>query len=349
MQTNNRSQFPPEFITECILKLEDGIKEKENIFNLLKIQSTVETSTRYVFTGVDPNRKNFKKDVAKVWIEEEKLEKGLRKTTSNKKLHSLISKIKSLDKDVNELVLNAPRTANELIETYFKKHYLPTKNVQSHEEATTIIKKHFIRDVPENVIRTILNITEEEKAVLMDEHYKKEISSYQGYTQSLPPHREEYISDEEFQVLQKRIWWCAWNKTVRKKQSMQSVFKNYLKRKKLKMVNKELGKTDSFRQFTKDLNLEDIQEETEDYNFRDFLIQNQLKIIPKDVRGYDVEPDIDYKSLYQDEIKALEAKSWKDVFEGMDTYENTYMPDDLVEMYMKKFNPELYFKSKIKY
>ena len=42
-------------------------------------------------------------------------EKGISQTTSNKKLHSLISKIKSLDSDVNELILNAKVTDS----TYF--------------------------------------------------------------------------------------------------------------------------------------------------------------------------------------------------------------------------------------
>jgi len=167
-----QTQYVPEFINECILKLEDGINEKERIFDLLGIKPIAkdisDTNGQYIHLGVHFNRKKYKN--RNVWLEKKELEKGLKKH----QFYTFKSKLKDLDGDIDNLVTNHKRTAIEIVEKYYKKHYIAQDAKQAnHRESVNIIKEHFCRDIPKQALNTILNITEEAKAVLMDRYYGK--------------------------------------------------------------------------------------------------------------------------------------------------------------------------------
>ncbi len=120
-----QTQYVPEFINECILKLEDGINEKERIFDLLGIKPIAkdisDTNGQYIHLGVHFNRKKYKN--RNVWLEKKELEKGLKKH----QFYTFKSKLKDLDGDIDNLVTNQKTVKKEKWSTYLKKFFKKNK------------------------------------------------------------------------------------------------------------------------------------------------------------------------------------------------------------------------------
>jgi len=104
--------------------------------------------------------------------------------------------------------------------------------------------------------------------------------------------------------LQKKIFWVTHKKTV-KKEKWSTYLKKFFKKNKLTIRKKT--NSDGLIMY--------------DYN--------------------SIEPNIDYKALYRNEVNQLPEYDWSDV--NIDNYNNTYLSDGMFERYMKKFNPEVYF------
>lgn len=182
-------QVLPEVLEDSIPKLLDGMEEKENLFSLLKIESTKnDEKSRWILAGKSEEGKN-------IWAEKENIENIPYISLEKKRL---VNFIRYLDGDIEELISRYPRTANELVEQYCKEKYIVKNNNLDKRE---ILRKHFQRDVEPIVLKELVRDTQEARDLVIDRHYKAKLS--ENYETQKAPWREEYIREEDAVMIRK--------------------------------------------------------------------------------------------------------------------------------------------------
>lgn len=181
-------QVLPEVLEDSIPKLIDGMEEKENLFSLLKIESTKsDEKSRWILAG--------KSEGKNIWAEKENIENIPYISLEKKRL---VNFIRYLDGDIEELISRYPRTANELVEQYCKEKYIVKNNNLDKRE---ILRKHFQRDVEPIVLKELIRDTQEARDLVIDRHYKAKLS--ESYETQKAPWREEYIREEDAVMIRK--------------------------------------------------------------------------------------------------------------------------------------------------
>jgi len=178
-------QVLPEILEDSIPKLLAGMEEKENLFRILKIESTEnDEKSRWILAGKSEEGK-------KIWAEKEDIDNIPNIPLEKKRL---VNFIRYLDGDIEELIAKYPRTASELVEQYCKEKYIVKNN---NLDKRAILRKHFHRDVEPIVLTEIVRDIQEARDLAIDRHYKKKLSeSYEVKTKKAP-WREEYVSEED--------------------------------------------------------------------------------------------------------------------------------------------------------
>ncbi|MGL6107534.1 hypothetical protein [Romboutsia sp.] len=176
-------QVLPEVLEDSIPRLIEGMEEKENLFRLLKIESTEnDEKSRWILAGKSEEGKN-------VWAEKQNIDNTL---PLEKK--RLVNFIRYLDGDIEELIAKYPRTASELVEQYCKEKYIVKNNNLDKRE---ILRKHFHRDVAPIVLTEIVRDVQEARDLVIDRHYKEKLSESYEVKIKKAPWREEYIREED--------------------------------------------------------------------------------------------------------------------------------------------------------
>lgn len=194
-------QVLPEVLEDSIPKLIDGMEEKENLFSLLKIESTKsDEKSRWILAGKSEEGKN-------IWAEKENIENIPYISLEKKRL---VNFIRYLDGDIEELISRYPRTANELVEQYCKEKYIVKNNNLDKRE---ILRKHFQRDVEPIVLKELIRDTQEARDLVIDRHYKAKLS--ESYETQKAPWREEYIREEDALEIREMTERIAFNWTYK--------------------------------------------------------------------------------------------------------------------------------------
>lgn len=178
-------QVLPEILEDSIPKLLAGMEEKENLFRILKIESTEnDEKSTWILAGKSEEGKN-------IWAEKEDIDNIPYIPLEKKRL---VNFIRYLDGDIEELIAKYPRTASELVEQYCKEKYIVKNN---NLDKRAILRKHFHRDVEPIVLTEIVRDIQEARDLAIDRHYKKKLSeSYEVKTKKAP-WREEDVREED--------------------------------------------------------------------------------------------------------------------------------------------------------
>jgi hypothetical protein len=299
-------QVLPEILEDSIPKLLEGMEEKENLFRILKIESTEDDKkSRWILAGKSEEGKN-------IWAEKEDID-NIRNIPLEKK--RLVNFIRYLDGDIEELIAKYPRTASELVEQYCKEKYIVKNN---NLDKRAILRKHFHRDVEPIVLTEIVRDIQEARDLVIDRYYKAKLSeNYEVKTEKAvktnkAPWREEYISQEDALRIRKMTERIAFKLTYKSSDKIKNKAKwNY----NMKTALSKNG----------------------------FRIKKVLNLKGFPIYDYDsIEKDIDYRALYKEDLRYNRAIDLKKATNYDDSH--IYFSDENVSLYMKEYHPEIFFK-----